>query len=573
MKTWQDFGIVFPITAPGPEVYTTCPQCSPHRKKQNVKCLSVNIEKEVWVCHHCDWRGALKTGVEDKGRPHQWKPQYKKPDFRCTDLPQKVVDWFAGRGIKEEILKRNKISYDDVYMPQIEDFTKAIRFPFYRDGEVINVKSRDGKKNFRMESGAERIFYGLDDMAEVTVIVEGEVDKLSCEMAGYLNCVSVPDGAPSPKAKDYSSKFEFLENCQVQLEKVKSFILAVDADEPGQVLQEELARRLGKERCKIVVWPYGCKDANEILQHHGVEVLRQCLLNAKNYPIEGVFEFSHIKGHILDLYDNGAKSGIPAGWKSVNDLYSVRPGEWTLVTGIPGHGKSEWLDALMVNIMWKEWRFAIFSPENQPLQLHAAKLMEKTIGKPFHPGPTKRMTREEVAEATDLMNNCFTFVLPPDDEITIDGVLTRAKALVFQKGIRGLVIDPWNELDHQRPNGLTETEYISQSLTKIRRFARANDIHIWVVVHPTKLQKDKNTGIYPVPTPYDCQGSAHWRNKADNCIAIYRNDETGLVEVHVQKIRFKEVGKVGLAELRYDRVTGRYTDASDCSNSDDGPFR
>ena len=107
---------------------------------------------------------------------------------------------------------------------------------------------------------------------------------------------------------------------------------------------------------------------------------------------------------------------------------------------------------------------------------------------------------------------------------------------------------------------MTETEYISQSLTKVRRFARKYKVHVWLVAHPAKLRKLDN-GNYPVPTPYDISGSAHWRNKADNCLTIWRNmniPENSLVGIYVQKIRFKEIGCLGKAELKYEYNTGRY---------------
>jgi twinkle protein len=563
MKTYSDYGIQINESAPGPEVYTTCPQCSGSRKKQNVKCLSVNIEKEVWICFHCDFRGTLKTGVEDKGNPYAYKQKvYRKPEIKLTDLPGPVIEWFKTRGISEKVLSRNKIGYEKVYMPQLEDFASAIRFPFYRNGELINVKSRDGKKNFRLESGSERIFFGLDDIAETSIIVEGEIDKLSVEEAGFVNCMSVPDGAPSPKAKDYTSKFDFLGTCEAELSRVKTFILAVDNDEPGKVLQEELARRLGKDRCKMVLWPDGCKDANDVLLQHGAGKLSECISAATHYPVEGLYDVAELALPLMRLYENGVARGDLPGWSCVDELYSVRPGEWTLVTGIPGHGKSEFMDAMSINLVSQNWRFAVFSPENQPLERHIAKLAEKAIGKPFFKNKhVERMSLSELDKAQMYMNQVYSFILPKDDELTIDGVLGLAKTAILRKGVKGIMLDPWNELDHSRPAGLTETEYISQSLSKIRRFARAYGVHIWLVVHPTKMQKVKQEDgsmDYPVPTPYDCSGSAHWRNKADNCLTVYRDFKTNKVQLHVQKIRFREVGRVGVAELNYDINTGRY---------------
>ena len=86
-------------------------------------------------------------------------------------------------------------------------------------------------------------------------------------------------------------------------------------------------------------------------------------------------------------------------------------------------------------------------------------------------------------------------------------------------GIRGLLIDPYNELDHQRPSHMSETEYVSQMLTKIKRFAQHHDVHVWFVAHPRQMRDWKGQP----PTMYDISGSAHFINKADNGVVIHRN--------------------------------------------------
>lgn len=262
-----------------------------------------------------------------------------------------------------------------------------------------------------------------------------------------------------------------------------------------------------------------------------------------------------------DFHEKGLPRGVSTGWKSLDPYYTVRTGEWSLVTGIPGHGKSEWLDDLMIHLATKHgFIFRIFSPENQPHALHAAKLIEKYTGKPFDRGPTERLTFDEVTKATEWLNNHFRFVKPENDDFTLQSILEECgdERVSVKKGV---VIDPWNELDHRRPSNFSETEYISSSLSTMRQWARDWDTHVWLVAHPTKLQKDAK-GNYPVPTPYDVSGSAHWRNKADNCIAIWRDvmGESSDVEIHIQKVRFKTVGKPGKAVLRYNRVTGQYSE-------------
>jgi twinkle protein len=266
---------------------------------------------------------------------------------------------------------------------------------------------------------------------------------------------------------------------------------------------------------------------------------------------------------VKQLYEaGGLPKGASVGWRCVDELYTVGMGQWTLVTGTPGSGKSEWLDAVMVNLAKQGgWHFVIYSPENWPLALHHSKIIEKYIGKPFSPGPTQRMSLEEVDEAEAWMKGKFHFAKP--DRPDIVSVLTEASKFRMYSRNTGIVVDPWNQLEHYRPAGMSETEYVSQVLTEVINWVRSEDTgpaHLWLVAHPSKMQKGKD-GKLPIPTPHDVSGSAHFWNKADNCITVARDqsDYTNqTVDIHVQKVRFKHIGHIGLATLHYDRVTGRY---------------
>lgn len=556
--TYNDHGINVPPGATG-QFRTHCPVCTPDRRKKNLKDLAVSVDKGTWFCHHCGFTGGLRD------ENHQPVKKYERPKVAPkTDLPEKVVAWFAGRGIGPQTLIDNKIGAGMSWMPQIDGEALTIQFPFFDGDQLINIKHRTGDKNFKMEKGAERVLFGLNDINEFsTIIVEGELDKLALWEAGLKNCVSVPDGAPTPNTTNYASKFSFLESAESRLNNCMTFVLAVDGDLPGERLKDELIRRLGPEKCRIVTWPEGCKDANDVLMSYGGQFLKGIIDAAKPAPISGVYTVDDFEQDILTQYEHGYERGHQTGWAAIDKHYTVRPGEWTVVTGIPGMGKSEFLDALAVNLAKLQgWRIGVCSMENLPISRHFAKLAEKFTNLPFQERlECQKMSKEELKKAISWANEHFFFLMPDEQDLTVDGVLKLAKILIFRHGITGLIIDPWNELDHAIEKGDSETRYISAALSKIRRFARQNKIHVWVVAHPTKLQKD-GSGKYPVPTPYDISGSSHWRNKADNAIAVHRPNMADFkdrrVEVHVQKIRFKEVGKVGMVELQYDYITGRY---------------
>jgi twinkle protein len=270
-----------------------------------------------------------------------------------------------------------------------------------------------------------------------------------------------------------------------------------------------------------------------------------------------------LRAELEHLWDAGLPPGDQTGWPSLDQLYSVVPGQLTVVTGWPSSGKSEWLDALLVNLARRGWCFAVFSPENQPVAFHASKMLEKISGKPFGRGPTERMTRDELGEHLDILDHSFRFIeAPADAALSPRKVLDAAEPWLLGQGKRGLVIDPWNELEHWRPSHLSETEYVSQTLSMIRGWARKNRAHVWVVAHPQKMRAPD--GKLPVPRPDMISGSQNWWNKADNSITIWRDLELQVPEVvvHVQKIRFKHVGRAGQVTMRWDRATGRYFDVA-----------
>jgi twinkle protein len=269
-----------------------------------------------------------------------------------------------------------------------------------------------------------------------------------------------------------------------------------------------------------------------------------------------------LKRRLEILHAIGLKPGDSTGWPCVDELYTVAPGQMTVVTGWPGSGKSEWMDALACNLIVGGWSIAFHSPENRPIELHLSKLLEKWTAKPFTRGPTERMTEREAQEAAEEIGANAAWLEPDDGEpMTLEAICAQAGehfSLVDERRKRGLVIDPWNELDHRRPQGMTETEYISIVLGMARTWARDSNVHLWIVAHPAKQPREN--GKLPVPRPDMIAGSQHFWNKADNAITVWRDygSQTQEVDVHVLKVRFKHIGRIGTATLHYDRVTGRY---------------
>lgn len=555
---------------------TICPLCSAQRRNSAEPCLSVTIDSEhaVWNCHHCGWRGSTRAAeIEARQQAGRLsKPRAVDPARHTIGiLPQAKIDWFAKRGIERSTLERWGVGYGRAYIQAHQAEVDVLVFPYRMPGgELINCKFRSAEKHFGQIKGGEKVLWGLnlaDPATPILVIVEGEIDALSLDQAGVENAVSVPDGAPqkvSDKVVDPESdaKFSYLWACREELERFPKFVLAIDGDAPGQALVEELARRLGREKCWLVEWPPGCKDANDVLVRLGPEALKAVIDAAQPHPIKSLFDVAAYRDAVLLLYREGRSRGVSTGWPGLDRYLTIRPGELSVVTGIPSSGKSEWVDALLINLAQLHgWGFALCSFENPPDE-HIAKLAEKRVKMPFWDGLTWRMSEGQLGEALVWLRKHFVLIRAEDEAPTVEWILEKAGAAVMRYGIRGVVIDPYNEIEHQRPGHMTETEFVSQLLGKLKRFAVSRQVHIWIVAHPTKMQRDKATGEIPIPTLYDISGGAHWSNKPDVGITVARDwtEGSNRVDIWVRKVRHKAVGQTGIASLHFDRATGIYSE-------------
>jgi twinkle protein len=197
-----------------------------------------------------------------------------------------------------------------------------------------------------------------------------------------------------------------------------------------------------------------------------------------------------------------------------------------------------------------------YSPENKPTELHISKMIQKIHAKGCR-GSQDSVTQDDLLSAASFLNENIWF-LKPEKDFTIDTMLDRIRQLKDKRGIDYFVIDAWNKLEHKYTD--SETKYIGESLDKISVFCEAENIHAFIVVHPTKMRRQKDSMAYEIPTLYDCAGSANWFNKSDNGITIYRHFENDNKQTDVirTKVKFTHWGTTGVSSYFYDTISGRY---------------
>lgn len=524
-----------------------CPECSHTRKKKTDKCFGYNVNKGAGRCNHCGIVLVEKKEFEKK----RTQIEYKRPLFKSgTKYSNDVIKFFTLRKISEKTLLELNITESFEWMPKNNTEILTINFNYFRLGELINIKFRGKNKDFKLFKDAELIFYNLDALInnDTVIIVEGEMDVCAMYEAGYKNVISVPNGC----TEKGNINMEYLDNCIEFIDNNTKFILALDNDVVGNRLKDELARRLGYENCFTVTFK-DCKDANDCLIKYGIQGIIESISDKKEFPIVGVFDANDIKDDIYNYYNNGLPTGCGIGMSEFDRYLKFQVGYLTTITGIPGHGKSELLDFLLCRLNISHgWKTALFSPENHPLELHFSKFAEKMIGKPFE--GNNRLSPIDLQNMINYHSKNFYFINPETD-FKLENILDSVRQLVRKKGVNSFVIDAWNKLDHQYT--MNETKYISEQLDKITRFCELNKVHCFLVAHPTKIRKD-DKGNYEVPNLYSISGSANFYNKTANGITVYRNFETNLTEVHIQKVKFKHWGETGCIHLAWDKMNGRY---------------
>lgn len=543
LSTGTDFTIE-PKRSAGEE-QMICPKCSHLRKKKTIKCFSWNNEKNVGHCAHCESSFVIKTEYINP------KKEYFVPVFiNKTELSKSMVDWFFGRGISQSTLVDFKITEGEEFMPQDGRKMNTVQFNYFKKGILTNVKYRTGNKHFKLVKDAELILFNIDAIEKSTevLITEGEIDAMSWHQAGYKFAVSVPNGASK------NAKMEWLDNCFDYFKNKEVIYIATDNDERGIELRDELARRLGYERCRKIDFKE-FKDSNEYLCHKNEESLLDLIKQAKDYPIQGVFTIDDEWEGILDIYHNGMPKGDKTGDRNFDEHMGCMPGELTMVTGIPGHGKSIYLDQISIGLcINSSWRFGICSPESHPMSFYFTRLIKRLLGKKFSKA---NISLDELNDSRDWVKDRY-HLIKPEKGYSLDEILSSAKQLVTRKGIKGLILDPWNRIENTKPNGMQDGEWIVSCLVKIISFAQATGVHVFLVAHPTKMPKNADGSNFIVPNLYSISGSAHFFNMTQNGLTIYRNMVTNMTEVHFQKVKWEHLGKTGMVEYLYNEENARF---------------
>ena len=453
-------------------------------------------------------------------------------------LSREHLEWLGARGISEKTAIRFGL-----FTSTQQSNGRALAVPFVKGGKVINHKYRGPGKKFWMDKDAEMTFWNFEALSRSELknapllVVEGEMDGLAAVEAGYERVVSVPNGA--------ESNLDFMASCWEILKSAAFVILCGDGDEPGQKLNEELARRFGPARCSWLKYPDGLKDINDVLMHFGADGVHELIDGAKPYPVKGLYKLS-------DYPDSGPLRTFSTGWPELDAFYCPTPGTLCVVTGVPGTGKSKFTIALLKNLLAiNDHRAAIGSFEMpvMPYLRNELRLHLRNITK-------------NAADADAWIEDRMSFIdqnlMAEDDDPDLDWLLGLADAAIIRDDIKWVLIDPWNQVDDSRERNETEEQAQRKQIRKLQRFAKSRNAGVIVVAHPTKAV-NMPTGKIREPNLYDISGSAHWYNGCDHGIILDRDKRLEVMKVAVKKARFFGTGREGEMWMKWRQDLGVYT--------------
>jgi len=571
---------------------TTCPICSHLRKHQTEKCLHVYQSLRTARCNHC---GAGFKFVYE----HEFRSG-KAADLIHQDglepISGKVLKYWINRDISEDTLTATGVKQGfHLVMQKTGKFQNELctAFVYSIKSKRMMIKYRDGHKNFSISKGSKLVFYGLDYIykQKEAIIVEGEVDRLSYFEVGITNVVSVPNGVTISVQEIETFKqtgiinvthpvnLTYLDDAWDEYFADKETIyIGTDNDAAGIKLRQELVRRIGKNRCRIIDYAKyafpdritGCKDANEVLVQLGPETLKKTVQDASEFPLEDIVTIQMIEDKLIDTYNHGSIRGLSTGFFTLDPHFSWVPGHPVVLNGYGGSGKTAFgLTLMMLTALIYDWKWGGYCPENYPVENVFAIMMEIFTGESFDLHAKRRMSMAQFTSAYDFISTHFFMV----DNTKVDKAYTPkdlrdiARQLLEKKGINGFFTDPWNALVHNL-NGKSLDQYLEEELSAEVRFATKNGIVKLVNVHPPTPIRQKDVA-YRHPTKYEIRGGNIWNNKFYEMICIdippgqdYFSTKS---DIYIQKVKDHKMvgvptGEENPIKLEYVRKCRRFSE-------------
>ena len=532
-----------------------CPLCGDESKHSRRTDGAFDEDKGVGHCFCC---GANFFASKWTYKPVR-QPMLQKPEISLGSYPSSVMAYLNERGLKPEVMHRLGVGYAELPADTPDGKKTFLAFRFLEQGEVVNVQYKSPDKEFRFEKDCRIIPYNIDSVlgAETVYITEGMMDAAVLVQCGFESVVSLPNGCGT-RMSCFDPYKEHFRGVRI--------VYAGDTDPKGIEKRKEVAKYFCDNEFYYVEWAEG-KDANDALMTGGEDGVRFSVLEQSRLLLPlGIATIADEFDAFFELVNNGVPRFPGVNLHGFSHLVRFEPGRLIIISGFPGAGKSSFADYLMMSLAVQQgWKAAVYSPEKYPMSLHYYELGQILMGREMN---QKNFTRQAVERGYRfLLDNIYHI---KDECNSIEDILASAIQLVHQRGIRTLLLDPFNYIELPVLSGANDTQKISHVLKQIVDFAHKYKVLVILVAHPKKPQTEGGRKQEPqMPSLYDIAGSADFYNKCDYGLILQRQRSDSytkapsLTWVHVLKVRFRHLGQIGARAFGYDAVSGRFVGTAD----------
>jgi twinkle protein len=532
----QLFDLGIPLTHTG---RCKCPQCSAMRKKKNDKCLQISFDTDAvkYHCFNCGWSGVISYNNDRKDNFKPIKVYVRPQELKEVNEKQPLYDYFKGRGISQSTVDEFGLSLEN----------GKIIFPYYRNGELVNVKYRGLKeKVFQQGKDCMPSMFGIDTVptnAKTICITEGEIDTMSLYECGYY-AVSVNQGGND-------SSLDCITNCWEFMDSFETIIIAGDNDQVGKVLVNNLKERFKHKFVKIVDWSKYCdgaiKDANDCLKYEdGKSIIKDAILTAKEVDISGITTYLEHKEELMDWFDGKKDQNFSTGWNNIDEIFKIQKQRLMIVSGISGKGKSLFVDNLLFNLTKQfKWKHLLASFETT-YRGHMVSLSQMLTKKSCWEKTGNRMSREDFEKSINTLSPYF-LRFDIEKQWTITEILQTAEASLVKYHYDTLIIDPYNRLAPEKYD--REDKYIESILSSLLTFAKKHNVFIVFIAHPTKIPEEDK-----IPTLQNISGGVAWHSIADIGVIVHRERDKQTRKlltksiIRVEKVKDETIGNTAGGE-------------------------
>ena len=536
-----------------------------------------NFVKTKLPCPKCG--GSDPVGLNDDGSAWCFSCQTRFPKYDEATNQDTIVEFKAPKNtflnsyagsfneLSDRGISKETATKFGVRSVLIDGKMAQHIYPYFNGTEIVGTKTRHVANKGFVTGGTfegtglfgEQLFNSKG--AKYLTITEGECDAMAVSemFQGKWAVVSLKRGAAGA-VKDIRESIEFVESFQ-------NIVLCFDNDKAGNEAAKKVAGILRPGKVKIMSFPNGYKDANDMLRNKKFQEFTNAWWEAKTYTPSGIVELSSLKDEWLHRKEI---ESISFPWEGLNQkLFGLRQGELVTFTGGTGLGKSSvvrelehWL------IKQTKDNIGIIALEENKYRTADGIISIEANDRLYLKEKREAYSDEELSKLFDtIIQKGRVFIHSHLGVTDIEEFFSKLRYIIIGCECKWVIVDHLHMLVNVLSEG-DERRGIDSLMNRLRSLVEETGVGMLLVSHLRRAAGERGHEKGIQVSLSHLKGSQGIAQLSDCVIALERNqqanneEEANTTRVRVLKSRY--TGDTGLAcALKYDSETGRLYEVTD----------